>query len=241
MQTYSILDYTIKVYDSLPSTNEKAKQEAALGAKHKSVYVAKTQSLGKGRLGRTFISSDPNGLYFSILLRKCPQLETITLQAALCICKTVRVLASCDAVIKWPNDIILNGKKICGILTESSFENNNFDFVVVGVGVNLNNDSIDESIRWKASSIYLETGKKFSKQIFITSVLERLNNECFNINEYKKFCVSIGRKVKVNLNNEVLSGTIIDVVSNGNLLICTSRNKKIFINSCTQLNQNNYL
>lgn len=237
MTQLSKLNYTIKIFESLDSTNKKAKIEAIAGAKHKSVYVAKVQSDAHGRLGRSFISNDPDGLYFSILLRQSTNPETITLHTALCVCNAVKKLSKCKNItIKWPNDILINNKKICGILTESQLNKNKIEFIVIGIGLNLNNEFIDKSISHKATSVYLETRKKISHNKILNLILRNLDKK-FSLDKYKKNCISIGCKVYIKHNHEILTGIASNIAPNGNLVVNTDDGNQILINSCHEIIQ----
>mgnify|MGYP002627039482 CR=1 FL=1 len=127
--------------------------------------VTEKQTAGRGRRGRTWISPEGN-CYFSMLLRPDVRMDSapvITLIAAMAMAKAVRETANLDTQIKWPNDVIASGKKLCGILTESSTDLEYIHYVVVGIGVNCNQVEFPEEIRDMASSILLETGRKVNR------------------------------------------------------------------------------
>ena len=132
---------TFKVYDSLISTNKTAKELAENGAKEGTVIVAKKQTGGRGRLGRSFYSPEGTGLYFSIILRPdfSPKENLlITPAAAVAVSTVIEALTDTKAQIKWVNDIFINGKKVCGILSEAKLNaKGTTEYVILGIGVNL--------------------------------------------------------------------------------------------------------
>lgn len=133
-------------------------------------------------------------------------------------------------MIKWPNDIVINGKKICGILTEMSAEINMVNYVVCGIGVNVNTESFDDDIADKATSMFIESGHKYVRNELIAKLLNEF--ECYYkkfldgglsaiLDEYKKCCVTLGREVNVIFKNETFRGTAVDVDENGSLAVQT--------------------
>ncbi len=161
-------------YDTIDSTNNKAKELARRGSVDGSLVIAKAQTAGKGRLGRRFYSDDEGGLYFSIMLRPkvdAVHLSSITLVVALAVSKAINSFCNIKTSIKWPNDIYLNSKKIAGILTEAGP-----DYVVVGIGVNVNTHQFKTDIHNTATSIYLETHKKYSKADLLYEILLQFNS-----------------------------------------------------------------
>lgn len=172
-------------YDVIDSTNNKVMEMGAEGAPHGTTVVADQQNGGKGRRGRTWISPSKTNIYVSILLR--PDFEVtkapmITLLMAYSIAEALREACQLDVKIKWPNDIILNKKKICGILTEMSMKDHSMDYVVIGVGINVNNEEIPQELRKSATSLKLETGKAVDRAALLARILERFEKD------YEAFC-----------------------------------------------------
>ncbi len=172
------------VYDKkMDSTNTKAKLLGEANAENGTVVMAEQQTAGKGRRGRTWVSPIGN-CYFTVLLRpdvRADRASVITLVSALALAQAIEKVMNLETMIKWPNDVIANGKKLCGILTESSSDLEYINYVVVGIGVNCNQKEFPEEIRDVASSIYLETGRIVDRT--------RLLGEFFNVFEeyYEKF------------------------------------------------------
>ena len=156
---------TILYGKEMDSTNTQAKRLGEHDAANGTVVIAERQTAGKGRRGKTWISPAGN-CYFSILLRPdvvVDRASIITLVSAMALAKAIKQVTSLDTMIKWPNDVIANGKKLCGILTESSTDLEYINYVVVGIGVNANQADFPEEIKDMASSICLETGQKVNR------------------------------------------------------------------------------
>lgn len=161
--------------DETDSTNVQAKKLGEAEGKHGTLIVSDRQTAGKGRRGRGWDSPSGASIYMSILLRpdilpdKAPML---TLVMALAVARAVREITGEEAGIKWPNDIVLNKKKICGILTEMSAEIDYINHVVIGVGINVNTEDFPEEIKKTATSLFIETGKKWKRSEFIAAVMK---------------------------------------------------------------------
>lgn len=153
------IPYNVIYFDDIDSTNNYAKLIAEQGQSDKTIVVADHQSRGKGRRGRSFISPAGVGAFMTFLLRPDihpAKASMLTIIAAMAVRDAVEKVASIKCKIKWPNDIISDGKKICGILTEMSSEIEHINYVVVGIGVNINNDSFPDEIKDVATSIKIE-------------------------------------------------------------------------------------
>ena len=225
-----LLGRRIFCYETIDSTNEEAKRRALGGAPDGSVFVAEQQTGGKGRLGRSWASPAGTGLWFSVLLRPgiLPmRVSVTTLLAGLAVCRAVRDLTGCDARIKWPNDIVIGGKKICGILTEMAAEIDRIEFVVVGIGVNVNTAAFPEAIREKATSLRIESGKPARRIALLQGILRQLEtllqqnagSDPAFWEEYRALCVSLGRRVSFTRRGLPVVGTAVDVSSEGELVV----------------------
>lgn len=166
----------------IDSTNKKAKELAQEGCAHGTLVTADAQQAGIGRRGRSWSSEEGAGIYMSLVLR--PQIETesasrLTLVAALTVAKAIEDVlkrhgcANVYPQIKWPNDIVLNKKKICGILTEMSLNGTNIDSIIIGIGINVLNQSFAKDLQATASSLLLETGVRLEKEVLIESVWQQ--------------------------------------------------------------------
>lgn len=220
----------IAVIHTVDSTNDEVKRQAANGADSGLVVIAEEQTAGKGRLGRSWKSA-PGGIYFSILLR--PELAPadvpgITLAVGLAVCLAIREFTGCEAMIKWPNDIIIGRKKICGILTEMAAQTDMVDYVVVGAGINVNNKSFAPEISQKATSLYIETGGELELSKLMQSVLKHIDERIgsyltsVSIDDaklYKSLCATIGRNVSLERGDKKIEGTATDITFDGKLII----------------------
>lgn len=214
-------------YDETDTTNERAKANSA--EPDGSVFIAEVQTHGKGSRGRGWTSPRGTGIWHSILLKpdiSTSEVSQITLVAGLAVCRAVGL----GAKIKWPNDIVIGGKKICGILTEMSAEIDMVNYIVCGIGVNVNMESFDSEIQHRATSMYIESGVKYCRN----DVIARLLNEfedcykkflegglCAILDEYKRNCITVGREVSVIFNKETVCGTAVDVDEKGALVVKT--------------------
>jgi BirA family biotin operon repressor/biotin-[acetyl-CoA-carboxylase] ligase len=215
------------------STNDWAKKLATYGAYEGTVVVAETQTKGRGRLDRGWIS--PNGgLWFSLILRpKLRPAESVklTFVAGLAVAKVLREMFGLKAETKWPNDVLVNGRKICGILTEMNSTGETVNFVVVGVGVNANFDVekvFPNSLKRVATSIENELGRKVQLHRLFRVLLEHLENlyELFTkegfspvLREWKDYAGFLGRQVIIISLTEKIHGLALDVDNDGALIM----------------------
>ncbi len=194
--------------DETSSTNDEAKKIALKEAEEGTVVVAKRQTSGKGRLGRKWDSNDEDSIYMSVILKpnaEAKNISKLTLIIGLCVRRAIIEILedeSIEVALKWPNDVYVNKKKVCGILCELTTLGNAVNFIIAGIGVNVNNEKFDEWISNKATSLFLESGKKFSKDKLIHTILNNLNyyytefQKDFSLskflNEYVSVCMNIG-------------------------------------------------
>lgn len=197
-------------YKETDSTNNRAKEAGEKDGAHGTLFVADKQSAGKGRRGRTWESPAGASIYMTILLRPDISPDSapmLTLVMGLSVAEGIREVTGADAGIKWPNDIVVNGKKICGILTEMTTEIDYINYVVIGVGINANQKEFAEEIKETATSLCLATGKVCRRSELIAAVLKHFekNYELFlntgNLSglqtKYDALLVNRGRNVRV--------------------------------------------
>lgn len=176
----------IYYYEIIDSTNEELKRLAEKGISHGSVAVAKEQTAGKGRRGRQWYSPNAGNLYFSILLRPpfgADKASLLTLIMALSVAQAFYENGCRDARIKWPNDIVVNGRKVCGILTELQMQPGGDYFVIVGVGINIGNEEFTEEIRHMATTLSREMGGTIDSREMLSKILFYFNA---NYTEYER-------------------------------------------------------
>ena len=169
-------------FNQVDSTNHLAREEALRGAGEGMVILTEFQSQGKGRLGRTWESPPGVNLYASIILRPPippPTAPKITLLAGVAGANALARVSGLDARIKWPNDIFIRGKKVAGILSEMEAEGERTQFIILGVGVNVNweKEEIPPSLREMATSLRVEAGKEFSRAVVAAELFEELERE----------------------------------------------------------------
>lgn len=160
----------VHYFESVDSTNNVVKLMAEEGAEHGTVVVADVQTAGRGRIGREWTSPKNGGIWMSVLLRPDIRPENasrLTLVAAMAVRETLAKKTGVDCWIKWPNDIVTNGKKICGILTEMKSQAGEVNYIVVGIGINVNIERFPEELTETASSLYIETGRSFERSEII--------------------------------------------------------------------------
>ena len=238
-----IIGKNLIVLDSVNSTNDYLKKLGNEGCENGTVVAAREQTRGKGRLGRTWQSKKDDGIAFSVLLRPnvAPsEVSAITPLAGLAVCKAIREYTKLDCVIKWPNDIIIGRKKLVGILTEMSAEFDAVEYVITGIGINVDHTSFPEEIAFKATSLLLETGRHIDKNEFLACVLEHLENEFVKNNleltptalsEYTDLCATVGRSVTFQRGTRRISGMAVGVSEHGELKVMMSDGTISLVNS----------
>lgn len=222
----------LKVLDEVNSTNIAAKELASAGAPHGTAVAADMQTMGRGRLGRTFVSPAGTGLYLSVILRPEIELEAtamMTTAASVAVAEAVEKLTGSAAQIKWVNDVYLNGKKICGILTEASLglEMKSLDYAVIGIGVNVRSvrGKFDSELIKTASSIEDETGLIIDRNALCAAILDRLEFYTDSLRErsflegYRRRELLTGNDITAMVGNQPITGKALGIDDNGNLIV----------------------
>jgi len=174
---HSSLFSPIHYFTIVTSTNDIARQMAAAGEPEGTVVFALEQTAGRGRQGRAWNSPAGQGLYLSVILRpqtSFPVVQLIPLAAGLAVAETLKDIYAVLPDIKWPNDVMVGGRKACGILVESSIESGRIDFAILGIGINLGQEEFPESIRANATSMLKETGLLIAPNDLLGPLLDRL-------------------------------------------------------------------
>lgn len=241
----------IHYFREVDSTNEVAKKLAQEGAPEGTIVIAESQSRGRGRRGKTWVSP-LGGAWMSIVLRpdtlpiNAPQL---TFTAGVAAAKTIKDEYSLDVGIKWPNDILIENKKVCGILTEISTEMNTIDYVVVGIGIDANIDLnlIPPELRDTATSLKNELNEDISRMILVQKFLdnfEKMYDE-FNsgnfqniLKKWRRYSKTIGSKVEVKTGTKFIKGEAVGVTREGALILELEDGslKRIISGECRHLN-----
>ena len=222
---------TCLCFDSMESTQNYGKELGKKEPVHGTLILAEEQTAGRGRRGRSWQSEKGANIAMSLCLE--PKLRTehaagLTLVMALAVAEGIKKVTGREPQIKWPNDIVLNGRKICGILTEMCFKDGGY-IVVIGVGINVNNTGFPEDIKGTASSLKLETGAEISREALIASVMECFENyyEIYEQTEdlallkeqYESMLANKNREVNVLDPKEPYKGTAKGINSAGNLIV----------------------
>ena len=224
-----ILGKDIRYCDSIASTMDAAFQLGVEGVGEGTVVCAESQTKGKGRLGRNWASPKGKGIYMSVILRPAltpADLTQLTLLGAVAVCEAVGKFCDVPAKIKWPNDILVNNKKLAGILTESSAEMDRVRFVVVGIGVNVSTPL--SQMPPHSTSIKNETGKKVSRVVLMREILRSLeswymtlggNGFASVITRWKELSSTLGRHIRLVDPSGNVEGEAIDLDEYGGLII----------------------
>ncbi len=230
-------------YKQLDSTNTKLQELATQGAPHGTVVVAREQTCGKGRRGRSWETPAGDNLYMSILLK--PSFDTakasmLTLVMAYSVAKVICKRGFFELQIKWPNDLILSGKKVCGILTELELDGTDIGHVIIGVGVNVNTASFSTELAAKATSLFLESGHHYDVDSIVKEIVQifaeeyerfaEVGNLSYMQDEYNNMLVNNGKKVRVMEPGNEYMATAMGICSTGELIVRTidGEEKKIF-------------
>jgi BirA family transcriptional regulator, biotin operon repressor / biotin---[acetyl-CoA-carboxylase] ligase len=227
------LGRSLYFYDRLASTNTTALELAEAGAPDGAVIVADYQTLGRGRMGRSWISPPNSNLHISIILRPDSNPARIglwSLATAVAVAHTIKRTTGLPARLKWPNDILVRNRKISGLLLESAIQGDRIKFLVIGIGlnVNLDLDIFPESLRPHVTSLRVELGRETDRWDLLCRLLETLEDEYRlfpseapeNIlNAYAELSETLGRVVTVRNQTQVWTGTAIGLTPEGGLIL----------------------
>ena len=230
----------IYYYDVTDSTNIRAKELAEEGHPSGTLVVADRQEFGRGRRGRSWDSPSGTGIFMTLLLK--PEMNPnhasmLTLVAAMAVARAISKCADTEALIKWPNDIVIGGKKICGILTEMSAQFDFINHIVIGIGINVHNEHFPEEIAETASSILLQTGKRIRRAELIEQILEQfehyyaifMETEDLSglVKEYNSILVNMNKSVRVLDPKEPFEGKAMGITKKGELIVDTWESRKM--------------
>ncbi|WMW25551.1 biotin--[acetyl-CoA-carboxylase] ligase [Methanolobus sediminis] len=233
----SLFGNDVLYYSELESTNNTAREIASRSSEG-TVVLAETQKSGRGRMGREW-QSVPGGLWLSLILKPSIPLDNlsrVTLVAGIAVTNALRNMGV-DAHIKWPNDVLVKGKKICGILTEVSAEIGKVEYVILGIGINVNVklSDLNDDIRRNSTSIANETGKPIDRTSFLASLLYELEQQYIRfktrqfaeiVDEWINLSDTIGRNVRVTTPTLLIEGKAIGITEKGALVVLDKNDKK---------------
>lgn len=228
-------------FDTIDSTNTKAQELAEKGYPSGTLVVADKQESGKGRRGRSWVSPSGIGIFMTLMIK--PDINPnnasmLTLVAALAVAKAITSVTGEEAMIKWPNDIVVNGKKVCGILTEMNAQFDYINHIVVGIGINVHNESFPEEISQMASSLMIEAGgKRFHRAQIIAETMSyfeqyydtflQTQDLSALVREYDELLVNMNKAVRVLDPKEPFDGKAMGITPKGELIVDTWESRKL--------------
>lgn len=228
-----VIGNSIITHAEVDSTNALAKHLAETGTDEGFVIVADRQTAGRGRLGRYWESPPGVNLYCSIILRpKIPiqQAPQLTFLSAVAVAETLNEICNLGAEVKWPNDILVDGAKISGLLNEMNAETEQIHFVVLGIGINLNMlaEQFPSELNYRATSVLLETGKLVDRLLFLRTLLKKIDKyycELLEVgfspirNRWEALCNIMNRDIEVDGGNALICGTVVGLDTDGALRV----------------------
>lgn len=188
-----ILGRTVYSVQETASTNTLAKELCREGAPHGALVICKRQTDGRGRRGREWFSQDDNSLCMSIILRPRTTAELLpryTIASSVAVYHALRYMGIEDAAIKWPNDILINGKKVCGILFDGVFSGSECECIICGIGINVNGHPKDRDFSDSATSLFAQTGTLIDREILCAAILDEAE-KAFAMCETDEFYTSV--------------------------------------------------
>ncbi len=236
-----IMGANIHSFKSIGSTNEVAKRMAEADFPEGTLVISEKQTKGRGRLGRTWHSPSGKGLYFSIILRPkltFERLPALPLVAGLAVCRAIDGFTGLTASLKWPNDCLINGKKVAGILVELTAELDQVSYAVMGVGINVNTAKSDfpTNLRSKATSLAIEKGIHIDRAAFLRKMLFEFEKSYHNFVRYglrfigpelAKRSAILGKEVEVKIGSKKTIGVVTGIDQNGALRLNTKNGIQI--------------
>ena len=230
-----IIGRDIRVFEETNSTNDVVEKLARDGVKEGAVVFAEAQSKGRGRMGRRWISPPRKGLWFSVLLRPNlpPQAATkLTVAAATALCRAIRRQTSLQPSIKWPNDILMGGAKVAGVLTEMGAELDHVKHITLGIGIDVNLTAAEfpPDLRKTATSLRLQAGHPINRIDLAAAILHELDHDYVRVtsgafeavaSDWEQQCGTIGRRVTIQVGPRRITGTAESLDDVGALLLRT--------------------
>ncbi len=225
-------------FDTIDSTNNCAKAVAGCGAIEGTVVITENQTEGKGRHGRTWLSSPEENLMFSLVLRPkvaAESLNLLPLYVAVAVTEAIEKTTGLKVECKWPNDLLVNGKKLAGILIEGSVKQNAVEYVVIGIGINVNQTMFPPSLGMKATSVKLESSRSFVREDLFRAILHSLEKTYFQASpsgfqsilpDWISHTSMINKPISVSLQGSVISGVVKGLSPEGGLILQTEESEK---------------
>src|SRR5260221_2542124 len=235
----AVVGRDIRVFEETTSTNDIVEKLAGDHVKEGVVVFAESQTKGRGRLGRKWMSPARKGLWFSVLLRPAMRpaaVTQLTIAAATALNRAISAQTGLAPEIKWPNDILVRGKKVAGILTELSAELDKVKYVILGVGisVNLNPGEFPPELRKHATSLKIETGQRQNRAALAVKILQELDHDYDLVcsgrfetvaDEWEEHCLTLGRRVVIHVGDRKIQGCAASLDTDGALLLRTQHGR----------------
>lgn len=223
---------SLRYYQTIDSTNTEAKRLADTGAPHGTVLVADHQTMGRGRMGNSFHSPAENGIYLSCILRPdchASELSHLTCCVAVAVCNAIEEVTGFRPKVKWINDLIANGKKLGGILTELSLDGTgHVRYGVVGIGINCNQtEDFPSALQGIATALSQAVGKPVERELLIAKIIDQLYKisqalfmeKATLMAQYRKDCITIGQDIQVLKGDDRRCATALSLTDEGSLLV----------------------
>jgi BirA family transcriptional regulator, biotin operon repressor / biotin---[acetyl-CoA-carboxylase] ligase len=243
----------VYTFQTIDSTNNCARALAGCWAEEGTVVIAEEQTAGKGRLGRSWLAAPGENLTFSIVLRPdlpSEEMNLLPLFVAVGVAAAVESVISMSIQCKWPNDLLLNGKKFAGVLMEGSVSNNAVEYVIVGIGINVNQTLFPPELTERATSLRLATGGPIDRDTLFRAILHSLETEYDSLlasgfhqvlPRWLSYAPIVGRKVTIGQDGSVLTGTVRGISKHGGLILETDGEERVvFAGDVTILNMEPY-
>jgi len=219
----------IVCYDETDSTNRQARELARNGAAHGTLVIAQRQTQGRGRRGRSWISPAGEGIFMSLIIRRADAqgAARLSLVIALAAARAIAAETGLDAKVKWPNDIVIGGRKVCGMLCEMDFMQDGSLAVTAGIGINVHQTVFDEEIARTASSLDLLSGRRidrsalvlaFLREMEAAAALEETDGEAF-MRAYCGYSATLGSRVQVIAQDSTYTGMAEGITDSGTLIV----------------------
>ncbi|WP_010273788.1 biotin--[acetyl-CoA-carboxylase] ligase [Paenibacillus senegalensis] len=237
----TLIGKSIHVFESVDSTQNKALQLVQQGCEEGTIVLAEEQTSGRGRMGKSWFSPKGKGIWMSIVLKpQIPLKQTaqLTLLTAVALCRTLNEMLDLEVGIKWPNDLLIEGKKISGILLESSGEDDRLNYVIAGIGIsaNLSKEDFPEELSNIATSLRLESGQMIDRTLLIRRFLEQLEKLYFLYLQqgfspirtlWEALTVTLHRRIKIHTRDGWMEGTALSIDDAGALTVQTDNGEQV--------------
>ena len=225
----------VKLFDVLPSTSTYLKNLEQLS--EGMAVFANAQTNGRGRRGKAWHSPDEGNIYLSVCFRPSFSVSNypiLSLLAGLAVARTLSETCGLNCGIKWPNDVVVNGKKICGILAELAGELDAESYCIVGIGINMTNTKFPDSVSTPATSVFIESNRNVPENSVAAALLKNLEYEYRHIDtlpqRYRDYCLTLGKEVEVLSPRERFQAKALDICDDGSLVVLRD-SKEIRVNS----------